>query len=81
MYLSWKITLHLRFAYSPKTARDWILSSGDEYYCAVLLDVSPDVVSFELAPEEIMVKVGNENHITKFDAIVRYQRKSQKLAK
>ena len=59
--------------YSPKTARDWIVSSDDALRHALWLEASPEVVRFDLNPLEIIVNVAGDAHKAQFDALVWYR--------
>lgn len=58
--------------YSRKTQRDWAVASDLEFDFAMYLEASPEVASFDLNPPEVMVRVGDEDRKTQYDAIVRY---------
>ncbi len=59
--------------YSPKTERDWIVSSDNALRHALWLEASPEVLRFDLNPQEIIVNVGVEAHKAQFDAVVWYR--------
>jgi hypothetical protein len=65
--------------YSPKTQSDWIASSDLEYFHAIWLEAQPDVVRYELHPKPVVVKVGNDNHKTEFDAMVWFSDRGPEL--
>lgn len=58
--------------YSAKTQRDWAVSSDLEFDFAVLAESNPEIVGFDLNPPEVMIKVGGEDCMTRFDAVLRY---------
>ena len=58
--------------YSAKTDRDWAVSSDLEFDFAIWAESNPEIAGFDLNPPEVMVKVGDDDCRTRFDAIVRY---------
>lgn len=61
---------NLWLAQSVKADHDWILPSDAEYFHFLFLEFGPDVRSFDLAPPEVIVRVGDDDTKTRFDAIV-----------
>lgn len=58
--------------HSHKTQCDWAVASDLEFDFAMYVEASPEVVSYDLNPPEVMVRVGDEDRKTQYDAIVRY---------
>ena len=58
------------YVYSPKLGRDWVLDSDLAYDHFTSLEANLEVVFYDLDPPPVIVKVGDDDHKTTFDAKV-----------
>lgn len=61
---------NLWYHYSPRLQRDLILSSDAEFEHFCWLEGDPQVLTYDLQPEPLIVAVGSDVHRTRFDARV-----------
>lgn len=55
---------------SYRMQKQWVLSSDAEYLHFLWVEFDPNVIRFDLAPEEIIVNIGQEYVKTQFDGVV-----------
>lgn len=63
----------LWYVYSPRTDRDWVLRSDLEWGHFLLAESDPRVKTIDYAPGAEIVRVGDENQATEFDAKVTFK--------
>ena len=63
---------NLWLAQSVRANRDWILPSDPEFVHFLCLEFDPEVRTLDLAPPEVVVRVGHDDRKTRFDAIVEF---------
>jgi len=63
---------NLWYVYSPKTDRDWVLRSDLEWGHFLLAESDPDIKDIDYNPSSELVRIGDDNHATTLDAIVRF---------
>lgn len=66
-------TSSLWYVYSPRTDRDWVLSSSLEWSHFLLAESDPHIALIDYSPTTEVVRVGDDDHATKLDAVVTYK--------
>jgi len=63
----------LWYVYSPKTDKDWVLKGNLEYFHFLLAESDTNISTIDYAPPPEIVRVGNDDHATEFDAKITYK--------
>ena len=65
-------TSSLWYVYSPRTDRDWVLASSLEWGHFLLAESDPHIAQIDYSPAPEVIRVGDEDHATKLDAVVTF---------